>query len=152
VKYHSPKPLHVKWNRLVNSLIMIAAVFTQRIELLYLFLGLNIVTFVVTIHYGPTRWLLWPFERRLRLRLLDVSPAYTRSYAMTATTEKFEILLRILATILATGFYFCCPVVTWLLAVAMGIFMLISTFFGFCLSALGYIAVTAVTRRHHVRG
>jgi len=152
VHYYSPRPLYVKWNRLMNSLLMIAAVFSQRIELLYLFLAVNIVTFVVTIRFGPMRWLLWPIERLPLVRLLDVSEAYVRSYHMTAQTERFEVLLRILAVSAAIGLYGCCPVATWLMAVAMGIFMLISTFFGFCLSALGYIAVKSLRKRlHHVR-
>lgn len=148
--YHPPKPLYVKWNRLFNSLVVISAVFLQRIELLYFFLGLNIVTFVVTIHYGPSRWLLWPIGKTVGLQWLDVSEAYVRSYRMTASTERFEVLLRILAVTAAIAFYSCCSTVTWLMASAMGIFMLISAFFGFCLSALGFIAVKSLKARCRV--
>lgn len=147
--YRAPAPLFVKWNRLVNSLIIISAVFLGRVELLYLFAALNIVTFVTTIQYGPTRWLLWLFEKHVP-RWLEVPSAYARSYAMTSATERFELLLRIIAVSVALAFYPCCPIVTWLLSVGMGIFMLISTFFGFCLSALGFIALRAA-RKCHVR-
>jgi len=152
VHYHPPKPLYVKWNRLFNSLLVISAVFFQRIELLYLFLALNIVTFVVTIHYGPARLLLWPLRKLFGLRFLDVPEAYVRSYRMTASTERFEILLRILAVTVAVTLYGCCPTATWLMASAMGIFMLISAFFGFCLSALGFIAVRSLKARCRVCG
>ena len=148
--YKPPRPLHVKWNRLVNSLIVISAVFTEQIPLLWFFLFLNTITLVATIHYGPTRWLLALSGKRAE-RWLDVSPAYARSYALNASTERFEILLRIAAVSLALVLYACCPTVTWLLAVGMGIFMLISTFFGFCLSALGFIAVRFMKERCCVR-
>lgn len=129
---------------------MISAVFLGRVELLYLFGALNLVTLVITIHNGPTRWLLWPFEKHVP-RWLDVPSAYARSYAMTSTTERFEVLLRIIAVSVALAFYPCCPIVTWLLSVGMGVFMLISTFFGFCLSALGFIALRVVRENRRVR-
>ena len=150
MRYKIPRPLHVKWNRLLNSVLIIGAVFTERVELLYLFIALNLLTLSFTIHYGPTRWLLRPFEKAAA-RWLDVPPAYARSYAVNALTERFEVVLRILFMLAAVTFYPCCPTVTWLIAVGMGIFMLISTFFGFCLSALGFIAVRSVTERFGVR-
>ncbi len=147
MQYHPPKPLYVKWNRLANSILMITAVFAERIELLYLFLALNIFTFVVTIRYDLFTALLWPFEKLSLVRFLDVPEAYVRSYRMRASTERFEVLLRILAVSAAIALHGCCPVVTWLMAIAMGIFMLISAFFGFCLSALGYIGIKSLKRR-----
>lgn len=148
--YHVPKPLFVKWNRLVNSVLIIAAVLFERVELLYVFAALNVVTFLSTIYFGPTRLLLLPFEKHIP-SWLDVPTAYTRSYAMSKTTERFEILLRLFAVSIAIALYGCCPVVTWMIAVVMGIFMLISTFFGFCLSALGFIAVRFLTEKCCVR-
>lgn len=148
--YQIPLPLYVKWNRLVNSMLLIGAVFSERIELLYLFAGLNLITFLTTIHYGPVRWLLLPFEKRVP-GWLDVPAAYARSYAMSLATERFEIILRLVAVAVAIAFEGCCPLVTWLMAVGMGIFMLISTFFGFCLSALGFIAVRFVKENCCVR-
>lgn len=148
--YHVPRPLFVKWNRLVNSALMIAAVLFERVELLYVFAGLNVFTFVSTIHFGPSRLLLFPFEKHVP-SWLDVPAAYARSYAMTEATERFEILLRIFAVSAAIVLYGCCPIVTWMMAVGMGIFMLISTFFGFCLSALGFIAIRFFTEKCCVR-
>ena len=148
--YSVPRPLHVKWNRLFNSALMICAVLTERVELLCFFVGLNAVTLLITIHWGPTRWLIRPFEKPLE-KWFDVPEAYARSYAMTAATERFEIALRLLFASLAVALYFCCPLMTWQIAVVMGIFMLISTFFGFCLSALGFIAARTFKERCRVR-
>jgi hypothetical protein len=150
LSYRTPRPLHVKWNRLVNSLIMIVAVFSERVEFLYAFLFVNMITLLISINYGPIRWALFPFENAVK-RLLDVSPAYARSYAMNAATERFEILSRIVAVSIALTLYGCCPMATWLISVAMGIFMLISTFFGFCLSALGFIALRYAKESLRVR-
>lgn len=149
--YHVPKPLFVKWNRLINSVLVIAAVLSERIELLYVFGGLNVLTLLTTIHYGPTRLLLLPFEKHVP-RWLNVPSAYARSYAMSEVTERFEIMLRIIAVSAAISLYGCCPITTWLMAVGMGIFMLISTFFGFCLSAMGFITFRFIKERCCVRG
>lgn len=148
--YRVPKPLIVKWNRLINSTVMIAAVLTARVELLYVFGGLNLLTFLTTIHYGPSRLLLLPFEKHVP-SWLDVPAAYARSYAMSEATERFEILLRIIAVSAALALYGCCPIATWMMAVGMGVFMLISTFFGFCLSALGFIALRQLRENCCVR-
>ncbi|WP_345986096.1 hypothetical protein WCX49_02995 [Sulfurimonas sp. HSL-1656] len=148
--YSAPKPLHVKWNRLLNGALLVAAVFSEQIELLYIFLALNIVTLVVSIRFGPARWLLALFEKHLK-GWLDVPAAYERSYAMTAATERFEIGLRLLAGTAVLLLYPCCPLAAWLITVGMGIFMLISAFFGFCLSSFGLIGLHYVRKHCCVR-
>ncbi|MHC3993791.1 hypothetical protein ACXWTF_03125 [Thiomicrolovo sp. ZZH C-3] len=148
--YSAPSPLHVKWNRLFNGILLVTAVFSEEVELLYLFLALNSVTLVVQIRRGPARWLLLLFEKYVK-GWLDVPPAYERSYAMTVSRERFEIALRLLAISLVLLLYPCCPLAAWLLTVAMGIFMLISTFFGFCLSSYGLIGMQYVRKHCCVR-
>jgi len=148
--YRVPRPLHVKWNRLCNGALLIGAVFAEQIDLLALFLGLNAVTLAVTIRRGPTRWLLTLFEKHLK-GWLDVPAAYERSYAMTAATERFEITLRIVAASGVLAVYPYAPMAAWLICIGMGIFMLISAFFGFCLSAFGFIGLRYVRKHCCVR-
>lgn len=150
MRYKPPTPLQVKWNRLLNSLIVILAVFAERVELLYLFGIINVLTLLFSMRYGPIRWLLWPVEKPVAL-VLDVAEAYARSYALDQSMERFEIALRIVAVSVAIAFSPCCPLLMWLIAVGMGIFMLISAFFGFCLSALGFIGFQYAKERIRVR-
>ncbi len=140
LSYKIPLPEYVKWNRLVNSFIMISAVFFESIELVYFFALLNLMTFANTISYSLTTRIYLLIERLSRWNLCQISPTYERSYAMGLETERFEFILRVLVATLAIVLYAYWPMMTWLIAIIMGIFMMISTFFGFCLSALGFIA------------
>jgi diguanylate cyclase (GGDEF)-like protein len=58
---------------------------------------------------------------------------------MNKESELFELFARILVSSIAISLYSSTPLATWLIGTFMGVFMMISTFFGFCLSALGYI-------------
>lgn len=139
IPYHSPNPNSVKFNRLVFGGLMVSAVFLQHIELVYAYFLLNLVTLVTTIHYGPTQWVYTIISSLISKPVCRISEAYERSYFMNQESERFELLSRLLVSMIAIGLYESYPLVTWLIGTFMGVFMMISTFFGFCLSALGYI-------------
>ncbi len=139
IPYRSPNPNSVKFNRLVFGALMVLSVFLQHIELMYAYFVLNLVTLITTIHYGPTQWLYTFISIFSPRPVCRITQAYERSYFMNQESERFELLSRLLVSMIAIGFYATYPLVTWLIGTFMGVFMMISTFFGFCLSALGYI-------------
>ena len=65
---------------------------------------------------------------------------------MNQESEWFEIISRLLVSLIAIAVYQETPLIAWLIGAFMGIFMMISTFFGFCLSALGYIGFKNVKK------
>jgi len=146
--YTSPEPSIVKFNRLVMGLLIITAVFSERIEFLYLFFFINIFTFITTLQYAPTSWIYMLLRKLFGRELCHISKTYERSYFMTKATERFEMTLRILFSGVAIAFYANFPMVTWLMVIFMGIFILISTFFGFCLASLGFIGIRSVKERY----
>jgi diguanylate cyclase (GGDEF)-like protein len=139
--YQAPAPKAVKFNRLLLGLIMIIAVFFQQIELFYLYFFINLLTVITTLRFSPTSLLLSFVEFLLKRSLCTIPPAYERSYFMNRESELFELSLRLLVSSIAIGFFAYYPLATWLIGTIMGIFMMISTFFGFCLSSLAYIGV-----------
>ena len=139
--YRAPAPTEVKFNRLILGLIMITAVFFQQIELFYLYFIINLITVITTLRLSPTSWLLSLVLFLIKRPLYTISPVYERSYFMNHESELFELSLRLLVSFIAIVFFTYCPLVTWLVGAIMGIFMMISTFFGFCLSSLAYIGV-----------
>lgn len=144
--YQSPAPVMVKFNRLILGLIIVAAVFSRQIEFLYLYFAINLLTLLTTLRFSPTSWLLKLASFFLKRPVFTISPAYERSYFMNRESECFELCLRLLVSALAIGFFPHYPLVTWLIGTFMGVFMMISTFFGFCLSSLGYIGVKSVKK------
>jgi diguanylate cyclase (GGDEF)-like protein len=137
--YRSPEPGVVKFNRLILGIIIVLGVFFQSIELYYLYFFINLLTLVTTLRFSPTSWLFKFLSYCIKDAKMSISPAYERSYFMNRESEWFELFARILVSLIAIAFYQSTPLVTWILGTFMGVFMMISTFFGFCLSALGYI-------------
>lgn len=137
--YQAPEPGVVKFNRLILGIVMILGVFFQSIELFYTYFAINLITLVTTLKFSPTSWFFNVLSYFLKDPKWYISPAYERSYYMNQESEWFELFSRLLVSLIAIGFYGDTPLVTWLIGTFMGVFMMISTFFGFCLSALGYI-------------
>ncbi len=144
--YQSPAPQAVKFNRLALGTLMIMGVFFQNIELFYLYFIINLLTLVTTLQFSPTSWLLNLGEFLLKRPICTISPAYERSYFMNQESEWFELFARLIVSSGAIGFFSYYPLVTWLIGTFMGVFMMISTFFGFCLSALGYIGFKSLQK------
>lgn len=137
--YHPPEPGVVKFNRLILGIIIILGVFFQRIELFYVYFGINLLTLVTTLKFSPTSWIFYVLSYFTKATSWTISPAYERSYYMNQESEWFELFARIFVSLIAIALYHYNPLVTWIIGTFMGVFMMISTFFGFCLSALGYI-------------
>lgn len=139
--YHIPESGMVKFNRLILGLVMIVGVFTQQILFFYLYFTINLLTLATTIYYSPTTWLYHLGSYLFKKPICTIAKGYERSYFMNQESEWFELLSRLIVSMSAIYFYNDYPLVTWLIGTFMGVFMMISTFFGFCLSALGYIGL-----------
>ncbi len=144
--YHTPEPREVKFNRLILGLLLIAGVISQHIEFLYGYFIISLISVVTLIHYSPTTYLYKFIAFFFKGPLCTISPAYERSYAMHKESELFELSLRLIVVSLAIYIHSLLPLAGWLIAIFMGIFMMISTFFGFCLSALGYIGLKCINK------
>lgn len=141
INYIAPEPSTVKFNRLVMGMLMVATVFSERIELFYLFFIINFISLVTTLHYSPTTLVYKMISKVIGHELCRISKTYERSYAMSKETERFEMTLRVLFSGVALLLFSSFPMVTWFIAIFMAIFMAISTFFGFCLASLGFIGL-----------
>ena len=144
--YHTPTPREVKFNRLILGLLLIAGVISQRIEFLYCYFVISLISIATLIHYSPTTYLYKVIIFFFEKPFCTISPAYERSYAMHKESELFELGLRLIVVSIAIYVHSLAPLAGWLIAIFMGIFMMISTFFGFCLSALWYIGFKCINK------
>jgi len=138
-KYQTPSSELVKCNRLMLAILMIAALFLENIYLVYAFAVVNLITVFTGVKYSPSSWIYFLFKNLLHVNICHVNDLYKRSYQMSQDTESFEVFLRVAVALLAIGLYEVEPFISWLIVIFMAIFMLISSFFGFCLAALGYV-------------
>lgn len=147
LKYKQPKAEYVQFQRLVFALVILSAVLFEKVELIYAFLALSTITFISTVNYSPTTLLFRFFSFLLGRPLFLTAPQYAHSYITHRLAEIFEDILRIAGGTFILYLYTIFPLAGWMMASFMGIAMLISSFFGFCLSSLVYIGYQYIMKR-----
>lgn len=139
LKYKQPKAEYVQFQRLVLGLITITAVLFEKIEFIQLFTLLSAVSFITTMNYSPTTLLFRLLSYLLTGPLFTTAAQYAHSYITNRLAEIFEDIMRIAGGSIILYLYTVSPLAAWIMASFMGIAMMISSFFGFCLSSLVYI-------------
>lgn len=139
LKYKQPKAEYVQFQRLSFGLILLSAVLFGKIEFIYLYLALSSISFITTINYSPMTLLFKLLSYILGEPLFTTAPQYAHSYVVNRLAEIFEDVLRIIGGVVVVSLYSSFPLAAWMMVSVMAIAMLISSFFGFCLSSLVYI-------------
>ena len=147
LKYKQPKAEYVQFQRLISGVLVISAVLFENIQLIELFLALSIVSFVTTISYSPTTLLFKFLSFIFTEPLFVTAPQYVHSYLTYRLAEIFEDIMQISGGACLLYLYTYSPLATWVGSAFMSITMLISSFFGFCLSSLMYIAYKNLLKR-----
>ena len=150
LKYKQPKAEYVQFQRFVAGLLVLFAVLTENILFAYAFLFLSIVSFITTIRYSPSTLLFKFTSLILTKQFFTTAPEYEHSYKVNRTATIFEDLMRIAGGISIIYFYEFSQITAWLIASAMAIAMLISSFFGFSLSALLYIWYLSMKKKFEI--
>ena len=139
LKYKQPKAEYVQFQRLVLGLIIIAAVLFENIEFIQLFTLISIISFITTINYSPATLLFRFLSYLLTAPLFTTAAQYAHSYITNRLAEIFEDFMRMAGGATVLYLYTISPLGAWMMASFMGIAMMVSSFFGFCLSSLVYI-------------
>jgi len=139
LKYKQPKAEYVQFQRLVLGLIVFTSVLVENIYFIYAFLGLSMISFLTTMNYSPTTLFFKLYKFIFGTYMFRTAAQYAHSYLTYRLAEIFEDIMRISGGILIIYLYSFSPLSAWIVASFMGIAMLISSFFGFCLSSLMYI-------------
>ncbi len=146
LKYKQPKAEYVQFQRLIFGLCILIGVLFQRIEFIYAFVILSLVSFVTTMNYSPTTLIFKFLSFIFSKPLFKTAPQYAHSYITNRLAEIFEDLMRVAGGTAILYLYSVTDLAGWMLASVMGIAMLISGFFGFCLSSLVYIGYKRLMR------
>lgn len=147
LKYKQPKAEYVQFQRLGFGLILLSAVLFGKIEFIYFFLALSSISFITTINYSPMTLLFKLLSFMIGESLFTTAPQYAHSYVVNRLAEIFEDVLRIIGGLAVVSLYSTSPLASWMISSLMAIAMLISSFFGFCLSSLVYIGYKKILKK-----
>ncbi len=147
LKYKQPKAEYVQFQRLVFGLIILVAVLFEKVGLIYIFLALSMITLLTTVNYSPATLLFRSLSFLLGRPLFSTAPQYVQSYVTNRLAYIFEDILRILGGATILYLFSVSELAGWMMASFMGIAMLISSFFGFCISSLVYIGYQYIMKR-----
>jgi len=147
LKYKQPKAEYVQFQRLVFGLIVFTSVLSENIYFIYTFLILSVISFLTTMNYSPTTLIFKLYRFVFGSYIFTTASQYAHSYITNRLAEVFEDLMRISGGLAIIYLHSFSPLGAWLLASFMAIAMLISSFFGFCLSSLLYIGYKRLIKK-----
>lgn len=145
-KYKTPTPTHVKFQRIVMGWLAIASLFSENVDLVLIFFALTSIGILTGTEYSLVSLFYKLVKKLTSLELVKISEHHIRYYQVNASVDFIDHLLRIIASGSALIlFYYNLEVIAWGLIAFLSIFMMLSAYFGFCLSALSYIFLQNVT-------
>lgn len=98
--------------------------------------------FFTGTEYSITTLFYKLFHAIFKVDLVRVSSHHIRYYEINTSVDFIDHALRLMASSIALGFFYSnLELVTWAAMSFLSVFMMISAYFGFCLSALTYIAL-----------
>lgn len=140
LKYKIPDEEYVKFQRIAMGWLAIAALFFQDINLVIIFFALTVIGIITGTAYSPTSLFYKLVKNLFSLDLINVSKHHSRYYQINKSVDLIDHILRIIAAGSALIlFYLGFGIAGWGLITFLSIFMMLSAYFGFCLSALSYI-------------
>ncbi len=127
--------------------LAIASIFTENINLVLLFSTLTFIGIFTGTEYSPTSLLYKLVKKTTSFELITITDHHIRYYQVNTAVDFIDHLLRIVASASAVLlFYSNLEIVAWGLMAFLSIFMMLSAYFGFCLSALSYIFLQNFTK------
>lgn len=148
--YKKCEPKYVKFQRIMMGWLAIASLFLREIDLVWLFFIITALgLFSGTAYSLPT--LFYKLVQKIfKLDMVRVSSHHIRYYQINSSVDLIDHLLRLIASGASLALYYSeFEVAAWLLMAFLSVFMMLSAYFGFCLSALTYIGLESVRERFY---
>jgi hypothetical protein len=129
----------VKFSRLSFASLAIATLFTSDIIYMELFFLFSFIGLFTGVKYSPFCLFFLILEKMCKKNLIIINQKFRRFYNVSRGMDTFDHLLRVLASFTAIYLFDTHIEISLFLIAFMGVFILLSAFLGFCLSALLYI-------------
>ena len=128
--------------------LAIASLLLRNTDLVWIFFFITLLgIFTGTAYSLPT--LFYRFVKTVfKFDLIRVSSHHARYYEINSSIDFIDHLLRLIASGAALGlFYAGFAIPGWLMMSFLSVFMMLSAYFGFCLSALSFIGLESIRAR-----
>ena len=126
--------------------LAIASLFSENIDLVLIFFSITALGIITGTEYSPVSLLYKLIKKITSFELVRISEHHKRYYQVNTSVDFIDHLLRIIASGSALLlYYFGFEIASWGLIAFLSIFMMLSAYFGFCLSALSYIFLQSFT-------
>lgn len=128
--------------------LAIASLFLRDIDLVWVFFAITFLgLFSGSVYSIPT--LFYKFIHKLfKVDMVHISSHHVRYYQVNSSVDFIDHLLRFAASSSALGLYYSgFETSAWLLMAFLSVFMMLSAYFGFCLSALTYIGLENIREK-----
>lgn len=144
-KYKIADPKHVKFQRIMMGWLAIASLFFREIELVWVFFAITVLGLFTGTAYSITTLLYKLFHALFKWDLVQVSEHHIRYYQINVPMDVIDHVLRLIASSAALVlFYSDLELIAWGAMSFLSVFMMLSAYFGFCLSALSYISLESI--------
>ncbi|MGB5965554.1 MAG: DUF4395 family protein [Sulfurimonadaceae bacterium] len=150
--YKKTDARHVKFQRIMMGWLAIASLFFREIDLVWIFFGITVLGFATGTEYSLVTLVYKLFYALFRRDLVRVSSHHIRYYQINTAMDFIDHLLRLVASSVALVLYYSgAEIAGWVVMSFLSIFMMLSAYFGFCLSALTYIALQNIRQKFQKR-
>lgn len=141
-RYKEAAPEHVKFQRIVMGWLAIASLFFREVDLIWLFFAITVLGLFSGTEYTLTTLVYKLLKAIFKLDLVHISSHHIRYYQINTSMDLIDHVLRLIASSAALVLYYGnLEIVAWGAMSFLSVFMMLSAYFGFCLSALSYIGL-----------
>lgn len=146
------KAENVRFSRFFMTLSITAYALFGYIEGMYVMLVIAISTLLLGSNHSLSTYVLKLLAFIGFRKIFKLNPRYDRSFDINREMELFEETLRlIVGSVCIVLYLYGFDLISTVIAFFMAVMMLISSFFGFCISGLMYIAYNkTIGRNKHV--
>lgn len=146
--YKHADPKHVKFQRLVLGWLAIAALFMRDVNLIWAFLAITALGLPLGTEYSLSTLFYKLWYAIFKHDLSHITPHHTRYYEINTSMDIIDHLLRLGASGLALALYYAhLEMIAWGVISFLCVFMMLSAYFGFCLSALSYVTFMNIRQK-----
>ncbi|MBE0498775.1 MAG: diguanylate cyclase [Campylobacterales bacterium] len=146
--YKEALPSHVKFQRIVMGWLAIASLFFREIDLVWLFFAITFFSIFLGTEYSLPTLFYKLFRAVFSRDLVHISEHHVRYYQINTSMDVIDHILRLMASLMALIFYYSgAEIIAWSVVSFLSVFMMLSAYFGFCLSALSYIGLENLRKK-----
>jgi hypothetical protein len=139
------QPENVRFSRFIMTVMITIYALFGLIESMYIMIAFTVSTILLSSRFSFSTTILKLLNRIKFDKIFKLNPRYQQSFMINREMELFEESLRLfVSAVVVLLYHLDFTIASTVVAFFMATMMLISSFFGFCISGLFFIAFKAL--------